>query len=816
MASESSTLTNPISSARSSMNETENSNSSSSFNPSSRKNSTSSSKSIPTSPFSNDSLPSSPSRRGAIQSVILTHQDVDTYLKKSSLQHAIHSAPTSPPLASSPSMSPSLSPSPSSPFMPSVVQSAPTSRRKSVAINFGSKDLFEAMAESEDPQDLDFLRNQILAKKAEVEGSLQKGKLKLSSGGIFRKKTSLPGESEKDKKKEQKQREKDEKKEKKEKKEKEKKSKKDKKSIVATDLFPTQRRGSTPENAKILPALRGMGQKSSSVTDLHNIKLSVSSFNTAGTSQINSKDEFFESFEDSNIEVEILPKREDRDFSFSPVRTRERSSTTDAVDPDSRARLLGLGFLSPPLERSNSGINRHGKWNPSNRSSSGSEGGNAVPRIPTSFSPKSTRLTQSGEDVRNPVLTGSVGSLPTTPRKLSSEPLSPLSNTTSTRRTMTSSNSSAVPTKHLPHNRRSISEEGKRAVSFDRRPVLVSPLMNLLALRPQTDAIHTKKTKSTGFESEVCEHHSVISKLTDFLLKHATKVEGVFRVSGSQLRVNEIKKNYSRKGELELDEEQDIHSAASFLKMSARNAINPIIPHRLRPFFMKSKDLDEEENFAISYLRGLLVRLPSQNYKLLQKILTLCSQIYENSEATRMTIENLATTIGPSLMPSNKVSGSALGADALSDSSTVVDVFTFMIKHQISLFDKAAKVVFGVASALEDYVPEKSNEIKFAKDDEIVVFAKMSDYYYYGFHYTTKKFGYVVASKINIPQEMRLQEELDNTKNLWKPILSEDSSVSSLSKSPSSSTASPTMSRSESLASPSSPNSELAETPNHE
>ncbi|PRP85985.1 hypothetical protein PROFUN_05756 [Planoprotostelium fungivorum] len=270
-----------------------------------------------------------------------------------------------------------------------------------------------------------------------------------------------------------------------------------------------------------------------------------------------------------------------------------------------------------------------------------------------------------------------------------------------------------------------------------------------------------KSNKLGGIE--VCEHTSVISAAVDRLTRNGYDVEGVFRVSGSQIRINEMKKIQSRKGEIQFDAEEP-HAVASYVKMLLRTAKFPLIPQRLRPLFILSHKLIDTslEAAAIPYIRGLLSRIPAQNFKLLHKIMFLCSKISQHQETSLMTDENLSTTLGLAITPYRAVAGSVdSAADAISESSHVNSLALFMIQRQEALFDKSAKIRMAVSHAC---VEQSKNdlELQLHDDDEILLFEKMNEKYYYGLHWKDKLFGLIPVASVSVPEELKMMEELDN------------------------------------------------------
>ncbi|KAI9251213.1 Rho GTPase activation protein, partial [Sporodiniella umbellata] len=190
---------------------------------------------------------------------------------------------------------------------------------------------------------------------------------------------------------------------------------------------------------------------------------------------------------------------------------------------------------------------------------------------------------------------------------------------------------------------------------------------------PLTSSIRYAKT-SVGYVDEDGVKHSragsipiVVAKCGSFLKQQGTDIfkqfaytnlsgEGIFRVSGSIKRVNELEFSFdSSASHYGLDfswEGYTVHDAANLLTRYLNKLPNSVIPfesyHDFRDTISKITYTDTE--LKVEHFQSLIRKLPIAHQHLLLYLLDLLSLFASNSEQTKMSISNLAAIFCPSLI----------------------------------------------------------------------------------------------------------------------------------------------------------------------
>ncbi|KAJ4292166.1 GTPase activating protein (GAP) for Rho1p [Collariella sp. IMI 366227] len=161
----------------------------------------------------------------------------------------------------------------------------------------------------------------------------------------------------------------------------------------------------------------------------------------------------------------------------------------------------------------------------------------------------------------------------------------------------------------------------------------------------------------------------VVAKCGVFLKERATEVEGIFRLSGSEKRIKELKTIFDspdRYGKGLIWEGYTVHDAANVLRRYLNDLPEPVVPLDLYEKFreplrgatrMGAGDVEGPqfvENFdmdaAIIRYQRLITELPPLNRQLLLYILDLLAVFAAKSNQNRMTSQNLAAIFQPGML----------------------------------------------------------------------------------------------------------------------------------------------------------------------
>ena len=133
--------------------------------------------------------------------------------------------------------------------------------------------------------------------------------------------------------------------------------------------------------------------------------------------------------------------------------------------------------------------------------------------------------------------------------------------------------------------------------------------------------------------------------------KGAINEEGIFRLSGSNVVIKQLKERFNNEGDINLvtdPQYHDIHAVASLLKMYLRELPNTILTSDLRLEFIGVTEMTNK-NQKIAALAELVQRLPQANATLLKYLISFLIRIINHSDVNKMTVRNVGIVFSPTL-----------------------------------------------------------------------------------------------------------------------------------------------------------------------
>ncbi|XP_043572256.1 SLIT-ROBO Rho GTPase-activating protein 2 isoform X1 [Chiloscyllium plagiosum] len=143
----------------------------------------------------------------------------------------------------------------------------------------------------------------------------------------------------------------------------------------------------------------------------------------------------------------------------------------------------------------------------------------------------------------------------------------------------------------------------------------------------------------------------VVESCICFISRHGLQHEGIFRVSGSQIEVNDIKNAFER-GEDPLAGDQndhDIDSIAGVLKLHFRGLASPLFPKEIFHDLISCVTIENLPDRA-QQIRKVLLCLPKPTIIMMRYLFAFLSHLSQFSEENMMDPYNLAICFGPTLM----------------------------------------------------------------------------------------------------------------------------------------------------------------------
>ncbi|KAL2134119.1 hypothetical protein VTI74DRAFT_942 [Chaetomium olivicolor] len=133
--------------------------------------------------------------------------------------------------------------------------------------------------------------------------------------------------------------------------------------------------------------------------------------------------------------------------------------------------------------------------------------------------------------------------------------------------------------------------------------------------------------------------------------KNAILEEGIFRLSGSNLVIKQLRERFNNEGDINLltdGQYHDIHAVASLLKMYLRELPSTILTNELRTEFIKVTEMTNHKE-KMAALAELVERLPQANAALLKYLIAFLIKIIDHSDVNKMTVRNVGIVFSPTL-----------------------------------------------------------------------------------------------------------------------------------------------------------------------
>jgi RalA-binding protein 1 len=145
---------------------------------------------------------------------------------------------------------------------------------------------------------------------------------------------------------------------------------------------------------------------------------------------------------------------------------------------------------------------------------------------------------------------------------------------------------------------------------------------------------------------------AVVYRCIEYLdAKNAAGEEGIFRLSGSNVVIKQLRERFNTEGDVNLvtdDQYYDIHAVASLLKLYLRELPSTILTRELHLEFLAVTELTDV-NDKVSALNGLVYRLPRANNALLRYLSGFLINIINHADTNKMTVRNVGIVFSPTL-----------------------------------------------------------------------------------------------------------------------------------------------------------------------
>ena len=145
---------------------------------------------------------------------------------------------------------------------------------------------------------------------------------------------------------------------------------------------------------------------------------------------------------------------------------------------------------------------------------------------------------------------------------------------------------------------------------------------------------------------------AVVYRCIEYLdAKNAAGEEGIFRLSGSNVVIRQLRERFNTEGDVNLitdDQYYDIHAVASLLKLYLRELPTTILTRELHLEFLAVTELHDISE-KVRALNGLVHRLPRANNTLLRYLSGFLINIINHADTNKMTVRNVGIVFSPTL-----------------------------------------------------------------------------------------------------------------------------------------------------------------------
>ncbi|XP_026166769.1 SLIT-ROBO Rho GTPase-activating protein 1 isoform X2 [Mastacembelus armatus] len=179
----------------------------------------------------------------------------------------------------------------------------------------------------------------------------------------------------------------------------------------------------------------------------------------------------------------------------------------------------------------------------------------------------------------------------------------------------------------------------------------------------------------------------VVESCIRYINLYGLQHQGIFRVSGSQLEVNDIKNSFERGNDPLTDDENnhDINSVAGVLKLYFRGLENPLFPKERFNDLLSCIRIENLYERAL-YIRKILLTIPRSVLVVMRYLFAFLNHLSQYSDENMMDPYNLAICFGPTLMPTPD------SQDQVSCQAHVNEIIKTIIIHNETIFPDAKEL----------------------------------------------------------------------------------------------------------------------------
>jgi len=214
-------------------------------------------------------------------------------------------------------------------------------------------------------------------------------------------------------------------------------------------------------------------------------------------------------------------------------------------------------------------------------------------------------------------------------------------------------------------------------------------------------------------------------------------VEGIFRHSGNNTRIIELRRLFEDEQEIDLEQE-NTHTLCGVLKSFFRELAEPLLSYYLYDKFLMAADIQNYE-IQMGYIRSLIAHLPVSYQNLFDYLIQFLLRIVSKQNENRMNTQNISIVFGPNLLRSPPKSDDTISSTLhaykviseeelteLRNTTRVQGILDIILNNYEEIFKKEIndkKFWVAYAKGIQAYNKKNSHEISIRKDEVITVFS---------------------------------------------------------------------------------------------
>uniref|UniRef100_A0A8C7LV53 SLIT-ROBO Rho GTPase-activating protein 1 n=1 Tax=Oncorhynchus mykiss TaxID=8022 RepID=A0A8C7LV53_ONCMY len=216
---------------------------------------------------------------------------------------------------------------------------------------------------------------------------------------------------------------------------------------------------------------------------------------------------------------------------------------------------------------------------------------------------------------------------------------------------------------------------------------------NLISkLQAKHDLLKRTLGEGKGSETPVSWPTSSIPRVVEscirFINLYGLQHQGIFRVSGSQMEINDIKNSFERGNDPLTDDENnhDINSVAGVLKLYFRGLEKSLLPKERFNDLLSCIRIENLYERSLYIRKILLTAVPRSVLVVMRYLFAFLNHLSQYSDENMMDPYNLAICFGPTLMPTPNIE------DQVSCQAHVNEVIKTVIIHHETIFPDAKEL----------------------------------------------------------------------------------------------------------------------------